>query len=47
MQVILNEPIEKWPVCDVLMSWFSKGFPLEKVLSHAEGIARGHEGMRA
>ena len=28
---ILNQPIERWPVVDCLMSWYSAGFPLEKV----------------
>jgi hypothetical protein len=29
-QVILNDPIEDWPVCDVLIAFFSKGYPLPK-----------------
>jgi hypothetical protein len=28
---ILNKPIEEWPVCDALISFHSKGFPLAKV----------------
>jgi hypothetical protein len=28
--VILNEPIENWPVVDVVIAFFSKGYPLEK-----------------
>jgi inositol-hexakisphosphate/diphosphoinositol-pentakisphosphate 1-kinase len=29
--VILNEPVSAWPVCDVLIAFFSKGYPLDKV----------------
>ena len=29
-EVILTQPIEKWPVVDCLMSWYSAGFPLAK-----------------
>lgn len=29
-ECILNEPIEKWPVCEALISFFSDGFPLAK-----------------
>jgi hypothetical protein len=32
--VLLNQPIEKWPVVDTLMSWYSAGFPLEKALAY-------------
>ena len=28
--MILNEPVENWPYCQAFLSWFSKGFPLEK-----------------
>ena len=28
--VILNDPIESWPIVDALISFFSRGFPLEK-----------------
>lgn len=27
---LLNQPIEKWPIVDCLMSWYSSGFPLER-----------------
>lgn len=29
--VTLHKPIAEWPVCDVLLSWHSDGFPLDKV----------------
>jgi hypothetical protein len=34
-ECILNQPVEEWPLCDALMSWFSKGFPLDKVEEYA------------
>ncbi|XP_053091422.1 inositol hexakisphosphate and diphosphoinositol-pentakisphosphate kinase 1 isoform X14 [Pangasianodon hypophthalmus] len=34
--VILNEPVEKWPPCDCLISFHSKGFPLDKAVSYAK-----------
>ena len=34
--MILNEPIEAWPVVDCLLSWFSDGFPLAKAVAYAE-----------
>ncbi|XP_047219086.1 inositol hexakisphosphate and diphosphoinositol-pentakisphosphate kinase 2 isoform X4 [Girardinichthys multiradiatus] len=33
--VILNEPVDKWPLCDCLISFHSKGFPLDKAVSYA------------
>ncbi|KAK7117611.1 hypothetical protein R3I94_022989 [Phoxinus phoxinus] len=35
-EVILNEPVEKWPVCDCLISFHSKGFPLDKAVGYAK-----------
>ncbi|XP_060742039.1 inositol hexakisphosphate and diphosphoinositol-pentakisphosphate kinase 1 isoform X4 [Tachysurus vachellii] len=34
--VILNEPVENWPLCDCLVSFHSKGFPLDKAVSYAK-----------
>ncbi|XP_056600148.1 inositol hexakisphosphate and diphosphoinositol-pentakisphosphate kinase 1 isoform X6 [Triplophysa dalaica] len=34
--VILNDPVEKWPLCDCLISFHSKGFPLDKAVSYAK-----------
>lgn len=29
--VILEQPVDEWPLCDALLSWHSEGFPLKKV----------------
>uniref|UniRef100_A0A8C2WNA0 Inositol hexakisphosphate and diphosphoinositol-pentakisphosphate kinase n=1 Tax=Cyclopterus lumpus TaxID=8103 RepID=A0A8C2WNA0_CYCLU len=33
---ILNEPVHRWPLCDCLISFHSKGFPLDKAVSYAK-----------
>ncbi|XP_033972136.1 inositol hexakisphosphate and diphosphoinositol-pentakisphosphate kinase 2 isoform X11 [Trematomus bernacchii] len=35
-EAILNEPVDKWPLCDCLISFHSKGFPLDKAVSYAK-----------
>lgn len=34
--VILHKPVEEWPVCDCLISFHSKGFPLDKAIQYAQ-----------
>eukprot|EP00941_MAST-03F_sp_MAST-3F-sp1_P004705 g4705.t1 len=34
-EVILNKNVEDWPICHVLMSWTSGGFPLAKAEKYA------------
>ncbi|KAL0735864.1 hypothetical protein Bca4012_012074 [Brassica carinata] len=34
-KVILDDPVESWPVCDCLIAFHSSGYPLEKVQAYS------------
>jgi hypothetical protein len=33
--MILDRPVEEWPECECLLSWYSDGFPLAKAQAYA------------
>jgi hypothetical protein len=35
-QVILHTSVEEWPICDVLIAFHSKGYPLDKAKEYVE-----------
>ena len=35
-QTILHAPVEEWPVCDVLIAFHSKGYPLDKAKQYVK-----------
>eukprot|EP01132_Coremiostelium_polycephalum_P000931 gene931-1175_t len=35
-EILFLEPIERWPICDCFLSFFSIGFPLDKVIEYSE-----------
>jgi hypothetical protein len=34
--IILNSPIEEWPICNVVIAFFSKGYPLQKAKDYVK-----------
>ncbi|KAA8499857.1 Inositol hexakisphosphate and diphosphoinositol-pentakisphosphate kinase [Porphyridium purpureum] len=34
--VVLNEPVQQWPLCDALIAFYSAGFPLRKAIQYYE-----------
>ena len=36
VSLLFQDPVEMWPLCDCLVAFHSKGFPLEKSISYAQ-----------
>ena len=36
--VICSKPIEEWPVCDALFSFYSSKFPLDKAIAYQQKV---------
>lgn len=36
MTYLFQEPVEQWPLCDCLIAFHSKGFPLKKTIEYAK-----------
>lgn len=34
--IIMNVPVDKWPICDCLISFHSNGFPLAKAIEYVK-----------
>lgn len=34
--IIKNEPVEEWPCCDVIIAFYSKGYPLQKAKEYVK-----------
>lgn len=34
--VILEEPVERWPLCDCLISFYATDFPLDKAIAYVQ-----------
>jgi len=37
-EMILNEPIENWPLVECLIAFYSNGYPLQKAIAYAETV---------
>ncbi|KAK0555108.1 inositol hexakisphosphate and diphosphoinositol-pentakisphosphate kinase [Tilletia horrida] len=35
-KTLIDEPPESWPICDVLISFFSSGFPIDKAIAYVD-----------
>lgn len=35
-KMVVEDPIEEWPMCDCLIAFYSKGFPLRKAIRYVK-----------